>query len=95
MGMLNFGFALWLSAFVMIGSVFGLLKMNAFIQKSGRASILVVLLAAIMGIATIVMPLSGALRIVENSQKGYNIWQFDTACRQVLLQLIFRSLQAR
>ena len=60
-GTLNIAYGLWLSLFVIIGTVYGLKSINKYVKESGRQSILVIMLSIVLGISAVVVPIFGVI----------------------------------
>lgn len=51
--------------------------MKQIVDRTGRPSIVVCLLGAIIGLAVIIMAVSGVTNVLKDCQAGKNIWAFD------------------
>jgi hypothetical protein len=76
-GSLPWQFALWFGAIGAIGGQTGQRLVKQIVDRTGRPSIVVCLLGAIIGLAVIIMSVSGVANVVKDCQTGKNIWAFD------------------
>ena len=77
-GSLPWRFALWFGSIGILGGQTGQRVVKRIIDRTGRPSIVVCLLGAMIGLAVIVMGTSGLVRILSESQEGKDIWAMDT-----------------
>ena len=83
-GSLPWQFALWFGAIGAIGGQTGQRLVKHIVDRTGRPSIVVCLLGAIIGLAVVIMAISGVVDVVKDCQMGKDVWAFDTqlfACR--------------
>ncbi|OMJ70993.1 hypothetical protein SteCoe_30894 [Stentor coeruleus] len=66
-GKLNFVYGLWALSFSLVGSILGVLVLKKLVEKYKRGSILVLLLALIMGICAIIIPTYGIIQYMGKS----------------------------
>ena len=64
-GELNVPYALWISFWSTVGSVFGLWLTELYMQRSGRQSIIVFFLTFVLGISVIGIPIFGAPDLIK------------------------------
>ncbi len=79
-GYLNWSFAIWLALFTVTGSILGLKIVKKLIEKTGRVSILVLLLGAVIMLPAIVIPVNATFTVVDNLKQGVNVLAFKGLC---------------
>ena len=78
-GYMDIAYAFWLSAYVFIGTVIGVLLVNRFIKKTGRQSYLAFLLSGVIILCAIVIPVYSVLTIILGVEDD-NIFSFKSIC---------------
>jgi hypothetical protein len=71
-------YALWFGSIGAIGGQTGQRVVKTFIDRTGRPSIVVILLGSIIGIAVIIMAASGSVNVALDAKNGKNIWEVNT-----------------
>ena len=79
-GLLKYDYGLVLGLSNIFGALTGLTLINRYIEKTGRASIIVFILAFIMLGSAIVITIYSTIKIVENIRKGINVLAFEWVC---------------
>jgi uncharacterized membrane protein YfcA len=78
LGKLPWRYALWFGSIGAIGGQTGQRVVESLIDRTGRPSIVVILLACIIGIAVIIMAASGSVNVAWAAKNGENIWEVNT-----------------
>lgn len=76
LGSLNWQFAGFLSIFIIIGTMTGLSVINAYVKRTGKQSVIVILLGCVICVGIILTPTVTILRLRGEE----NIWQFTGLC---------------
>lgn len=76
-GSLPWQFALWFGTIGAIGGQTGQRLVKQIVDRTGRPSIVVCLLGAIIGLAVVIMAVSGVANVLKDCREGKNIWAFD------------------
>lgn len=79
-GMLKVDYAFWISAWCIVGSIFGLIMLKKLLQMYNRQSPIVMVLAFILGLSAVLVPLFGTMDLIEQANRGKNIMQFRSMC---------------
>jgi uncharacterized membrane protein YfcA len=77
-GKLPWRYALWFGSIGAIGGQTGQRVVKSFIDRTGRPSIVVILLGCIIAIGVIIMAASGSASVASDAKKGENIWEVYT-----------------
>jgi uncharacterized membrane protein YfcA len=77
---IDYHYALWFLLPVAIGSFSGLFLVNKLVEKTGRSSLIVILFAAVLALASVVCPVYSAFDLAKESSDGTNIWGFHPIC---------------
>ena len=77
---MNYKFGLACVVATSIGSLIGTIVIQRLIKRTGRNSIIILLLSIVLGISFIVIPIHTIFHILEMTDKGINIWQFEALC---------------
>jgi uncharacterized membrane protein YfcA len=84
-GELPWRYALWFGAIGAIGGQTGQRVVKSYIDRTGRPSVVVILLGSIIGIGVIVMAASGSANVALDAKNGRNIWEVNAdlfACNE-------------
>jgi uncharacterized membrane protein YfcA len=73
---LNIPYAVWLGFWTSLGILFGLRVIKALIQKYDRPSIIVFVLAGVMGASALMVPIFTGIEQAQLAEEGKNIWEF-------------------
>lgn len=79
-GDLNIGFAAWIGACSCIGILFCLYAMKNLIQRTGRQSLVVLVLSVVMLLSALMIPLISIPKLIAREELGLNIWAFSNPC---------------
>ena len=79
-GFLNYGFAFWQAAFTLVGTVIGMIAVKKALKKTGRPSILVILLSVVIIFTAIVIIINSTITLIEDMGAGKNVWKFTWMC---------------
>jgi len=77
---MNYNYGLACVIMSSFGSLIGTILMQKFVKKSGRNSLLILVLACVLLIANIIIPVDLILRLIDNNKNGVDIWGFGSAC---------------
>ena len=77
---LYWGWAFWQATFTVVGSILGLKMISSAIKRTGRVSLLVFMLAIVIGISAIVIPVNATLTMIEDISDGKNVFAFKWIC---------------
>lgn len=80
MGNLPMNYALWIGACSCIGILFCLMTMTRVIQRTGRPSIVVLVLTVIMAASAAMVPIFSYPNLINMYERGINIWAFNDPC---------------
>ena len=75
-GTLNWQFAGFLSIFIVIGTLTGLSVISAYVKRTGKQSVIVLLLGCVICVGIILTPTITLLRLQDEE----NIWSFSALC---------------
>lgn len=75
-GTLNWQFAGFLSIFIIIGTVIGLSVINGYVKRTGKQSVIVILLGCVICVGIILTPTITLIRLRGEE----NIWEFTSLC---------------
>jgi uncharacterized membrane protein YfcA len=76
-GELPWRYALWFGSIGAIGGQTGQRVVMSYIDRTGRPSVVVILLGSIIGIGVIVMAASGSANVALDAKNGRNIWEVN------------------
>ena len=76
-GDLQISYGLWCAAWVVIGSTYGIKKVNALVQKTGRTSYVAFILVFVMVLSAIVIPVYGTITMLKDTS---GIFTFGSYC---------------
>jgi len=79
-GFLSFYYALWISAFSLIGSIGGMLATDKVVAAAGKPSIMIWILVFVFIISTIATPIFGYTDLKDLASHGSDIYAFDNLC---------------
>lgn len=81
-GTMDFQYAAWTGSWCVLGSIAGMKSLNWFLKKYKRQSPIVFLLAGILGISALLIPIFGAMELLDKSAKGIAVFEpkFDKLC---------------
>ena len=77
-GKMNIQYALWTGAWCILGSITGMRLLDKVMKKWNRQSPIVFLMAIILGVSAILIPVFGAIDLIEKSSLGQSIFTFKT-----------------
>jgi uncharacterized membrane protein YfcA len=80
MGMMNFDYGFICTLLSTLGSYFGTLIIQKYMEKTKKASILVFTLAGVLILSTIFIPGHTLINLLKQIREGEKIWQFGSAC---------------
>lgn len=80
LGMMNFSYGIICTVASTLGSYLGTIVIQRLLEKTGRFSILIFSLAAVLGISTVFIPGYTFLRISDQLKHNINIWVFRSPC---------------
>ena len=78
--MLNIEYGIICIIFSALGSYCGTYLVNTYVKKTGKQSFIVLVLFCVVIISAIVLPLSSLINILEDYNKGHNIFEFESLC---------------
>ena len=78
--MLNIEYGIICIIFSALGSFCGTYVVNTYVKKTGKQSFIVLVLFFVVIISAVVLPLSSLLNIIEDFNKGNNIFEFESLC---------------
>ena len=73
---LDIGYGLWIGGWSGIGMYIGLKSTQAYMERTGRQSIIVWALVLIFVISTIAIPIFGGISLKKEAEEGMNLWEF-------------------
>lgn len=79
-GFLNTHYAVYFALFIVGGSVLGVCLLQRVIERTGRQSIIVFILCAVMLVASLIIPAFAVPRTISRSEEGTRIWEFRSPC---------------
>ena len=81
LGQLNFSYALWISAWCILGTYMGMRLLDWLMKKYNRQSFIIYLLSAILGISAVLTVLLGSKDMLDQLDKGQGdkIFEFNFA----------------
>ena len=79
-GYLLFEYALWISAFSLLGSILGMALTDKVVKMTGKASIMVWVLVFVFIISTISTPIFGGFSLRNDANDGEDITAFNAMC---------------
>ena len=77
---LNYQWACWLAVWVMVGTFYGLRIINTVVSKTGRGSILVFMLSAVLLIASLISGIYNGIELKHEADDGANVFEFRSLC---------------
>jgi uncharacterized membrane protein YfcA len=80
MGHFFWYYAIWLGAFSIIGTIFGIIVVNRVVKRTGKQSIVVLLLVTLIYASLVAMPAEGIYNIVKELDDGKSIFAFKNPC---------------
>ena len=80
MGMMNLKYGFFCTICSTIGSAIGTYFIQKLIIKTGRISILIFALAAVLGVSTLFIPAHTLIQTIQKVREGANIWEFKSPC---------------
>ncbi len=80
MGMMNFNYGSVCTILSTVGSYFGTLMIQRYLERTGRNSILVFALAIVLGMSTLFIPGHTIIQMMKQVKNGINIWDFKPPC---------------
>lgn len=78
--MLNIEYGIICIIFSALGSYCGTYLVNTYVKKTGKQSFIVLVLFCVVITSAIVLPLSSLINILEDYNKGHNIFEFESLC---------------
>ena len=78
---MNYNYGLACVIMTTVGSLVGTLIIQKLVKKTGRSSIIILLLASVIAIAVVVIPIHTIFQIIKMDILGVNIWKFEDVCR--------------
>ena len=78
--MLNIEYGIICIIFSALGSYCGTYLVNTYVKKTGKQSFIVLVLFCVVVTSAIVLPLSSLINILEDYNKGHNIFEFESLC---------------
>lgn len=79
-GQFNYAWTGWFLIWCVLGVVIGMVWIQGAIKRSGRASIVVLLLAGIIGLGTILGAGGNIKDLRKASNAGVDIWKWSSIC---------------
>jgi len=79
-GMMNYDYGLASTICSSIGSFFGTLIIQRIVEKTKRVSLLVLVLGAVLGVSTLLIPSYTLYTTIEQLRDGKDIWVFNSPC---------------
>ena len=80
MGSLNVPFALWIGLWSVVGIILCLKVVSKIIESTGRPSVIVIVLALILGASAVMIPVFNGIALAEKAQQGQDIYAFGQMC---------------
>jgi uncharacterized membrane protein YfcA len=80
LGMMNFDYGLVCTVLSTFGSFVGTYVIQKYLEKTKKNSVLVFVLAAVLGISTIFIPFHTLTQMSKQISTGQNIWEFHSPC---------------
>jgi len=74
----NYGFVCTIAS--TIGSYVGTILIHKLIDETGRTSVLIFALAAVLGVSTIFIPGHTLVRLIYDLQNGNSVINFNSPC---------------
>ena len=79
-GVLQVDYAIFFCVVGVVASVFGVLVVKWLVDKYNRSSLIIFILAGILGLSALVLPLFDAVHLYEQSKDGTLRWGFQSFC---------------
>jgi uncharacterized membrane protein YfcA len=80
MGMMNFKYGWVCTILSTFGSYVGTLLIQKYLEKTKRHSVLVFILAFVLGISTLFIPGHTLIQLTKQIREGVDIWDFKSPC---------------
>lgn len=80
MGKINFRYALFSLIITCVGSFIGSYTIKVIVEKTGRASYVIIALAIITLISTIIIPINSLIELIDRNKKGYSLMETGDIC---------------
>lgn len=80
MGKLNISFALWIGGWSCVGILVAQTTLKKLIQRTGRQSIIVAILALLLLASTVMIPIFSYPQLEVLAARGINVWAFKNPC---------------
>lgn len=77
-GTMNIEYSLWTGAWCILGSFAGMKLLEKVMKKWNRQSPIVFILALILGLSSLIIPVFGAIDLIEKTNLGQKIFAFKT-----------------
>ena len=77
-GTMNIEYSLWTGAWCILGSFAGMKLLDKVMKKWNRQSPIVFFLALILGLSALIIPVFGAIDLIEKTNLGQTIFAFKT-----------------
>ena len=77
-GTMNIEYSLWTGAWCILGSFAGMKLLEKVMKKWNRQSPIVFFLALILGLSALIIPVFGAIDLIEKTNLGQKIFAFKT-----------------
>ena len=78
--MLNYQYGLLSVIFSALGAFVATKLINEYVKRTGKQSLIVLILFIVVGISTIVLMVSSVTEIIEDYKNGENIFEFESLC---------------
>ena len=78
--LLDINYGLWIGFWSCIGMVAGLLIAQFYMKKTGRQSIIVWVLAFLLGVSVIAIPIFGGISLAKEVDEGLDLYAFNDIC---------------
>jgi uncharacterized membrane protein YfcA len=78
--MMNYDYGLASTICSSAGSFIGTLIIQRIIEKTKRVSLLVIVLGAVIGISTLLIPTYTLYTTIQQLNEGKSIWKFNSPC---------------
>ena len=80
-GRLNLAYAAWLGFWTSLGILAGLAIIKKIMAKYNRQSIIVFILAGVMGASALMVPIFQFIETKRKVDEGKDIWEFNNICK--------------
>jgi len=78
MGMMNLRYGLFCTLCSTVGSYIGTYFIHKLMERTGRNSILIFSLGAVLGISTLLIPAHTLYQTIQKVNQGFNIWEIKS-----------------